>query len=111
MIEFSRGSTFQMMGTFLLDGAPLDVSQWLSVAVTLSDYVGQAVFATLDVQVIDPVNGVVGVSAGDTSAWPVGRARMDLQITDSNGNTYNSEPDYLRIIESMFNVGKGIAPA
>jgi hypothetical protein len=111
MIEFARGSRFQMMGRILLDGKNHDISQWQTVKVTLSDYTGQTVFATLTTTIVEPATGIVAVSAADTSAWPVGRARMDAQIVDSNGNTYNSQPDYLRIIESMLNAGKTVSPS
>jgi hypothetical protein len=88
------------MGQFMLDGQPLDISQWLGVTVTLSDYLGAAVFATLDTQITDPVNGVVTVSAGDTSQWPVGRVRMDCQVLDGTSSPYNAQCDYFRIVDS-----------
>jgi hypothetical protein len=110
MIEIARGSRFQMMGRFLLDGKTHNVAQWQSVQVTLSDYQASAVFAQLNTEVIDPANGVVKVWADDTTAWPVGRARIDARIVDGYGNPYNSEPDYLRIIESMLNPGKTVSP-
>jgi hypothetical protein len=100
MLTVARGSTFQMMGQFLLDGQPLDISQWLGVKVTLSDYLAQQVFATLTTQITDPVNGVVTVSAADTSNWPIGRARIDCQVIDSTNSPYNSQCDYFRIVDS-----------
>ena len=111
MIEFARGSTFQMMGQFLQDGAPLDVSQWLGVSVTLADYQTNVIFATLNTEPVDPVNGVWRVWSDDTSAWPIGRARIDCQIVDGNNLPYNAAPDYLRIIESLLNSGMVVSPS
>lgn len=100
MLVVPRGSTFQMMGQFMLDGQPLDISQWLGVTITLSDYLGSAVFATLIPQMTDPVNGVVTVTAGNTSNWPIGRARIDCQVVDGTNSPYNSQCDYFRIVDS-----------
>ena len=110
MIEFAVGSRFQMMGRFLIDGKPLDVSQWLGVSVTLADYSTNTIFATLNTAPVDPENGVYQVWADDTSQWPIGRARMDCSVIDGNNNTYNAAPDYLRIIDSLMNSKKAVSP-
>jgi hypothetical protein len=100
MLVLPRGSSFQMMGQFLKDGQPLDISQWHSVTITLSDYLASAIFATLNTAFTDPVNGVVTVTAGDTSHWPIGRARIDCQVNDGINSPYNSQCDYFRIVDS-----------
>lgn len=108
MMTFARGSTFHMMGQFLLDGDVKDISQWRGLSVTLADYQGNNVFATLSTEVVDAPNGVVRVWADDTTTWPVGRTRIDCQVIDSFGNPYNAQCDYFRIVESMLNPARPI---
>lgn len=103
MLTFVRGSYFQMGGRFLTDSGPTDASTWASVRVVLADYTGNTVFAELSTAWVDQSNGVINVWADDTSAWPVGRARIDAQIVDGFGHPYNSTADYFRIVESTLN--------
>lgn len=103
MLTIVRGSYFQMGGRFLTDSGPTDASTWASVRVVLADYTGSTVFAELTIEWVDKPNGVIRASAADTSAWPVGRARIDAQIVDGFGHLYNSTADYFRIVESTLN--------
>jgi hypothetical protein len=103
MLTLVRGSYFQMGGRFLVDGEPIDTTPWQSVRVVLADYTGAAVFAELLTEWVDRELGAIKVWADDTSKWPVGRARIDAQILDGFGHTYNSTCDYVRIVESMLN--------
>lgn len=103
MLTLVRGSYFQMGGRFLVDGVPVDTTPWQSVRVVLADYLGAAVFAELQTEWVDREGGAIRCWTDDTSAWPVGRARIDAQILDGFGHTYNSTADYLRIVESMLN--------
>jgi hypothetical protein len=102
MLDFVRGSHFQMGGRFLIDSLPADTTKWGSVNVRISNFKGTAVIADLTVEWIDKENGIVRVSAADTTGWPVGRARLDAQIVDGFGNTYNSVADYFRIADSAY---------
>ena len=103
MLTIVRGSYFQAGGRFLTDSAPSDASTWASVRVVLADYTGGTIFAELQMEWVDKPNGVIKVWADDTSAWPVGRARLDAQIVDGFAHTYNSTADYFRIVDSPLN--------
>jgi hypothetical protein len=103
MLTFVRGSSFQMAGRFLLDSKTANCTNWSTPRVVLATFDGSDVFAELTFEWLDQLTGQGRVYAGDTSDWPVGRARIDAQITDGFGNTYNAVCDYLRIVESMLN--------
>lgn len=103
MLTFVRGSRFQMAGRFLLDHKPANCSNWSTPRVVLATFDGSQVFAELTFEWFDPLTGQGQVVADDTATWPVGRARIDAQITDAFGSTYNAVCDYLRIVESMLN--------
>lgn len=111
MLTFVRGSRFQMAGRFLLDSLAADCSNWSTPRVVLSSYDGLNVFAELTFAWLDPLTGQCQVTATDTSGWPVGRARIDAQITDAFGSTYNAVCDYLRIVESMINKAPAPVPS
>jgi hypothetical protein len=104
MLTIVRGSAFQMMGRFLLDACPLNTAAWQGVKVGLSDYSGVP-FGTLNFEWLDATQGVGRIWADDTSQWPTGRTRIECQITDANGKTYNSVCDYFRLVESSLNLG------
>jgi hypothetical protein len=103
MLTIACGSTFQTMGRFLFDGQALDASGWQRVRLFLSDFTGNR-FAELNFEWVDPTQGIARVWADDTSAWPVGRTRIDLQVIDTYGYVFNSIADYFRLVESTFNV-------
>jgi hypothetical protein len=94
-----------MGGRFLLDTKAADCSNWSTPRVVLATYDGSDVFAELTFEWLDPLTGQGQVYADSaaTATWPVGRARIDAQITDAFGNSYNAVCDYLRIVESMIN--------
>lgn len=109
MLTIACGSTFQLLGRFLFDAQPIDTSGWGAVSLTLSDFTGNP-FATLNFEWIDPTLGIARVWADDTSAWPVGRARIDCTVTDSYGQVINAAADYFRLVESTLN-GRPQIPA
>jgi len=103
MLTFVRGSHFEMGGRFLLDHKAANCSNWSTPRVVLATYDGLTVFAELSFEWLDTLTGQCKVYAGDTTTWPVGRARIDAQIVDAFGNPYNAVCDYIRIVESMLN--------
>ena len=102
MLTIVCGSTFQLLGRFLFNAQPVDSTGWASVRLTLSDFTGNE-FATLNFEWLDIAQGIARVWADDTSAWPVGRARIDCAVTDSYGQVINAVADYFRLVESTLN--------
>jgi hypothetical protein len=102
MIDFIRGGTFNLVGYFQLDGAtpaPPGFTGW-SLSASLYNANGTVLIANLSCTWIDPVAGSISVSYGDTSAWPVGKARIDTKVNDPQGNIVFGPPAYIRIGES-----------
>lgn len=114
ILTFVRGSFFQMQGKLLFNGQPVDARAWSLPRVVLANFNGTEVFAELNVEWVDPAIGQLRAWAesAETKVWPVGRARIDAQVVDGFGNTYNSLAEYLRITESMLNVldAQGFTP-
>lgn len=99
MWQFVQGSTFQVLGNFQLDGAPVDMTGW-GVVAQIHDATGKTLISSLSPAWLDPVNGLLQLSATSTSDWPVGKARVDIAATDPSGNQYVSMADYFRIIDT-----------
>jgi hypothetical protein len=99
MYTYFRGTTFQFAGALQDNGVPQDLTG-ASIAISVFDKPGVNLLGTLSVVVQDAVNGLVTVSYGDTSAWPVGIARIDALITFATGQTIASEPDYFRVAQT-----------
>jgi hypothetical protein len=102
MLTIACGSTFQLLGRFLFDAVPVDSTGWGQVRLTLSDFTGNQ-FATLNFEWLDITLGIARVWADDTSAWPVGRVRIDCEVTDSYGQVMHAVADYFRMVESTLN--------
>jgi hypothetical protein len=99
MINFIRGSTFSLIGYFQLDGAAADFTGW-SLSASLYNHNGTVLIAALNSTWIDPTNGSISVSFGDTSNWAVGKARIDCKVVDPQGNIVFAPPAFIRIGES-----------
>lgn len=99
MWHFVQGTTFRVAGSFQLDGASTDMTNW-AVNAAIHDAAGETLIANLTATFLDAANGVVQLTAGSTSAWPAGKARIDVAVRDPQGNQYVSTPDYFRIIDT-----------
>jgi hypothetical protein len=99
MWQFVQGSTFQVMGNFQLDGAPVDMTNW-SVTAQIHDATGVNLISALTPTWLDPTTGLLQLAAGNTSNWPVGKARIDVSARDPSGNQYVSMADFFRIIDT-----------
>ncbi|MFP3638102.1 hypothetical protein [Paraburkholderia sp. SIMBA_054] len=99
MWQFVQGSTFQVVGQFQLEGAPVDMTNW-SVTAQIHDATGVTLISTLTPTWIDQTTGTLQLSAGDTSNWPVGKARIDAAARDPSANQYVSLADFFRIIDT-----------
>ena len=102
MITVVAGSTFQLLGRFLFNSRSMNGAHWASVRLTLSDFRGQK-FTDLNFEWIDLQKGIARVWADDTSRWPVGRVRIDCEVVDGYGDTWNAVADYFRLVESTLN--------
>lgn len=99
MIDFIRGSTFNLAGYFQLNGAPADFTGW-ALSASLYNANGTTLIANLSCTWLNPLLGSITVSYGDTSAWPVGKARIDTKVVDPQGNVVFGPPAFIRIGES-----------
>lgn len=91
-----RGTTFQLSGQLQDNGVAQNLTGCTLVA-KVFDRLGNAVIATLNVTILDPVNGLVMIAFPDTSMWPIGNARIDMTLTLPNNTLIASDPDYFRI--------------
>jgi hypothetical protein len=99
MWQFVQGSTFQVVGNFQLDGDTQDMTNW-SVVAQIHDSTGKTLIANLTPTWLDPTTGLLQLAGGDSSSWPVGKARIDLAVRDPSGNQYVSQPDFFRVIDT-----------
>lgn len=99
MWEFIAGSTFKLAGQILLNGQFFDMTGWtITAKVFTAD--GDTLIATLSSTWVNAQTGLLGLAYGSTAEWPPGKARIDVALLDTYGNTYLSKPDYFRISES-----------
>lgn len=102
MYTYYRGTPFQFAGQMQDDGVVQDLTN-ATVQATCFDPTGTVVHGVLTCAVIgDPKQGLVSVSYPDTTAWPVGKARVDflLFMPNNNGQPIASDPAYFRIAQS-----------
>lgn len=103
MLTIVKRSRFQMIGRFLADSLPVNAQRWGTVTVQIAAWQASQPFATLNFEWMDQEQGICRVWADDTSNWPVGRAKMQCALSNTFGDPYFSEPEYLRIIDSVVN--------
>jgi hypothetical protein len=70
------------------------------VTAQIHDATGVTLIANLSPSWIDSTKGTLQVSASNTSTWPVGKARIDVSVRDTQGNQYVSQADFFRIIDT-----------
>jgi len=99
MYTHYRGTTFQFTGQLQNDGVPVDVTN-ATLTATVFDKPGLVTYGNLVVTKTIPAQGVITVTYPDTSAWPVGIARMDCLLLLSDGTQIASDPEYLRIAQT-----------
>lgn len=99
MYTHFRGSTFQFIGQLTDDGVPQDMTNATIVA-NVYDPSGTILYGNLTVTTVQLTNGTMIFSYPDTSNWPVGKARIDFQITFAGGETALSPPDWFRVAQS-----------
>lgn len=99
MYTHFRGTTFQFTGQFQDDGVAQDLTN-CTVAANVYDQSGTVLYGALNVTFVDTPNGIIAVSFPNTSAWPVGKARIDCLMTLANGEIIASSPDVFRIAQT-----------
>lgn len=102
MYNFYRGTNFQFVGQLQDDGVVQDLTG-ATVSAKVFDETGTTVYGTLSCVVTgDPTLGIVSISyPGDTTLWPVGKARIDflLQLVN-NPDPIASDPVWFRIAQT-----------
>lgn len=102
MYSFYRGTNFNFAGQFQNDGAVQDLTGAILTG-KVFDPTGTIVIAPLTCAVIgDPKLGVVSVTfSGDTTLWPVGKARIDFLLNlPNNAEPIASDPIWFRIAQT-----------
>ncbi|WP_250439896.1 hypothetical protein [Caballeronia sp. AZ1_KS37] len=99
MLNVYIGATFQMVGGLQKDGAPSDFSGWTLTA-NLYDQTGSTLLSNLNTNWLDITQGLLTLTAPDTSSWPAGKARIDCQLVTPSGEIVLGPPTYLRILQS-----------
>lgn len=99
MYTHFRGTTFQFTGQMQDDGDTLDLTTG-TLAAKVFDPSGTNLYGSLIITVVDAVNGLVQMSYPDTSAWPVGKARIDATFAPSSGELIASPPEWFRIAQT-----------
>lgn len=100
MYTHYRGTTFQFIGQMQNDGVVLDLTNATIIA-AVYDQGGVNVIGNLTVQISDPVNGmVILLFPSGTGDWPVGKVRLECEITMGDGTNVASDPEYFRVAQS-----------
>lgn len=102
MYTFYRGTNFQFAGQVQDDGIVQDLTN-ATLEGKVFDPTGQTLFGALSCNVLgDPTLGVVNISySGDTTLWPVGKARVDfLLFLPNNANPIAADPIPFRIAQT-----------
>jgi hypothetical protein len=102
MYVFYRGTNFNFAGQMQDDGLVQDLTN-ASVLGTVFDPTGTITYGVLTCTVIgNPTLGIINVSySGDTTLWPVGKARIDFLLNMPNvPDPIASDPVYFRIAQT-----------
>jgi hypothetical protein len=101
---FVAGSTFAVQATLKTDAETVDATRYVVMA-QLHSADSLSLIAKLSVEWVNPAAGVFNLTyRGDTSAWPAGKARIDVEVTDAEGNVAYSTPEFFRIDRPPMNV-------
>ena len=102
MYSFYRGTPFQFAGQLQDDGKVFDLTN-CTLSAKVFDPTGTNTYGTLTCTVMgDPTLGLAGVTySGDTTLWPVGKARIDFLLqTPNNVEPIASDPVWFRIAQT-----------
>lgn len=100
MYTHFRGSIFQFTGILQDDGVVQDLTDCILQA-SVFDKQGVNKYGDLNINVVDPKDGLVEVTYPDTSGWPVGIARIDWTLlVPSNDKPIASPPTLFRIAQT-----------
>lgn len=100
MYTHFRGSPFQFTGVVQDDGVIQDLTNCVLLA-SVFDKPGINKYGDLNINIIDPLQGLVEISYPDTTGWPVGMARIDFTLQlPLNPAPLISPPDFFRIAQS-----------
>lgn len=99
MYTHFRGTVFQFAGQLQDDGVVQDLTDAV-VAASVFDPGGTILYGALTVTYIDRPTGLIQVGYPDTSAWPVGKARVDFTLTTALGELIAAPPDVFRVAQT-----------
>lgn len=99
MSTHTRGDTFDYSG-------PLNLSIAGVPTPDLSDWTGRSMIRTLagvlvselTFSWVDATLGVARVRSNDTTSWPIGKTKLDIQLTSSTGDVVSTSPVLIEIM-------------
>lgn len=97
-----RGDTFDLSGpvTVTEAGEPLpDLTGWAGAAQLRTP--GDVLVADLQFEWLNAAQGLCRLMAADTSAWPIGPAQLDIQLTSPAGAVVSTDTAQLRIVKDV----------
>lgn len=98
-INFKRGDTFRLDGTYMADGVAAALPT--GIRAQLRD-ASDVLMGELTVTRVDPANGLYSLSWPDTSSWVPGKALYgDVQFTDVSGVVVSVETYMVNVIKDI----------
>jgi hypothetical protein len=97
-----RGDTFDFSGPLSLTegGSPVvDFSGWGARSMVRN--ANGTLIEELAVTWVDAVQGIIRLRSQNTSSWPVGRARFDIELTSPTGDTVSTRAANLEIVADV----------
>lgn len=102
-IEHKRGDTFRQDVTVKIDGVAVDISDWVIKSKLRT--VEKALIQPFTITLTAPESGQYRLSAEaeDTSLWPVGKLKMDIEYTYPSDGTFviSSETYDVKVIQDQ----------
>jgi hypothetical protein len=100
-IEHKRGDTFLYDAALkeTATGPAIDITDWVIAAQIRA--VDLTLIEDITVTVTDAAQGEYELYVADTTTWPIGKARMDVQYTDNTGVIRSTETIDVKIIQDQ----------
>lgn len=100
-LEHKRGDTFLYSATLkeTATGPAIDLSGW-QIAAMIRD-ADLNLIDSITVTVTDAAQGEYTLSVDDTTAWPITKARLDIQYTDDAGVIRSTDTIGLKIVQDI----------
>lgn len=95
-VSFKRGSTFPATCQYLENGAPAVLPVGIRSQVRRNP---DELIAELAITIVDSATGKFTATCDDTSTWPLGKLRMDIEYTYASGAKCITPTLYFDVME------------